>query len=83
MLQKSKIEQRLKSRESNIGDRILMWGTTSLCDELTDDFGGAFEATSIDGCRLFCRLAEIWPYGVLGVLHYRRKAAIRRNSDVA
>jgi hypothetical protein len=65
------------------GDRILMWGTTSLCDELTDDFGGAFEATSIDGCRLFCRLAEIWPYGVLGVLHYRRKAAIRRNSDVA
>jgi hypothetical protein len=31
-----------------------------LCGELTDDFGGAFEATSIDGCRLFCRLAEIW-----------------------
>jgi hypothetical protein len=41
------------------GDRILMWGTTSFCDELTGDFGGAFEATSIDGCRLFCRLAEI------------------------
>jgi len=40
-------------------DRILMWGTTSFCDELTDDFGGAFEATSIDVCRLFCRLAEI------------------------
>jgi hypothetical protein len=36
-----------------------MWGTTSICDELTGDFGGAFEATSIDGCRLFCRLAEI------------------------
>src|SRR5580704_5893509 len=48
-----------------------MWGTTSFCDELTDDFGGAFEATSIDGCRLFCRLAEIWPHGVLGLLqHY-------------
>jgi hypothetical protein len=41
------------------GDRKLMWGTTSFCDELTGDFGGAFEATSIDGCRLFCRLAEI------------------------
>jgi hypothetical protein len=31
-----------------------MWGTTSFCDELTDDFRGAFEATSIDDCRLFC-----------------------------
>jgi hypothetical protein len=41
------------------GDRILMWGTTSFCDELTGDFGGAFEVTSIDGCRLLCRLAEI------------------------
>ena len=26
-----------------------MWGTTSFFDELTDDFGGAFETTSIDG----------------------------------
>jgi len=34
-------------------------GTTSFCDELTDDFGGAFEVTSIGGCRLFCRLPEI------------------------
>jgi hypothetical protein len=41
------------------GDRILMWGTTSFCDELTGDFDGAFEVTSIDGCRLLCRLAEI------------------------
>ena len=42
-----------------------------MCGELTDDFGGAFEATSIDGCRLFCRLAEILPHGVLGLLqHY-------------
>jgi hypothetical protein len=24
----------------------LMWGATSFCDELTGDFGGAFEATS-------------------------------------
>jgi len=35
-----------------------MWETTSFCDELIDDFGGAFEAASIDGCRLLCRLAE-------------------------
>ena len=48
-----------------------MWGTTSFCDELTRDFGGAFDAPSIDGCRLFCRLAEIWSHGVLGLLqHY-------------
>src|SRR5271156_221355 len=40
------------------GDRILMWGTTSFCDELTGDFGGAFEAISIDGCRLFCCFSE-------------------------
>jgi hypothetical protein len=53
------------------GDRILIWGTTSFCDELTGDFGGAFEATSIGGCRLFCRLAEIQSHGVLGLLqHY-------------
>jgi hypothetical protein len=34
-------------------------GATPFGDEFTDDFGGAFEAASIDGCRLFCRLAEI------------------------
>jgi hypothetical protein len=34
-------------------------GDHSFCDELTDDFGGAFEATSIDDCRLFCPLAKI------------------------
>jgi hypothetical protein len=28
-----------------------MWETTSFCDERIDDFGGAFKATSIDGCR--------------------------------
>jgi len=49
-----------------------MWGTTSFCDELTDDFGGAFEAISIDGCRLFCRLAEILPHSVLGLLQHNR-----------
>ena len=48
-----------------------MWGTTSFCDELTDDFGGPFEGTSIDNCRLFGRLAEIQSHGVLGLLqHY-------------
>jgi hypothetical protein len=53
------------------GDRILMWGTTSLCGELADDFGGAFEATSTTVLACFCRLAEILPHGVLGLLqHY-------------
>jgi hypothetical protein len=47
-----------------------MWGTTSFCDELTGDFGGAFEATSIDDCRLFCPLAEIQSHGVLGLLQH-------------
>jgi hypothetical protein len=57
--------------------------TTSLCDELTEDFGGAFEATSIDGCRLFCRLAEIWPHGVLGLLqHYPPEADIPEEPDI-
>src|SRR3979411_1799906 len=34
-------------------NRIIMWGTTSSCDELTGDFGGGPETTSIDDCRLF------------------------------
>jgi len=56
-----------------------MWGTTSLCDELTGDFGSAFEATSIDGCRLFCHLAEILSRGVLGLLqHYLPTADLRQ-----
>jgi hypothetical protein len=47
-----------------------MWGTTSFCDELTDDFGGAFEATSIDGCRLFCCFAEKSLQAIFGVLQH-------------
>src|SRR3977135_151200 len=39
-------------------NRIIMWGTTSSCDELTGDFGGGPETTSIDDCRLFCLFAE-------------------------
>ena len=36
------------------------------------DFGGAFEATSTTVAACFCRLAEILPHGVLGLLqHYR------------
>src|ERR1700716_4190370 len=34
-------------------NRMIMWGTTSSCDELTGDFGGGPETTSIDDCRLF------------------------------
>jgi hypothetical protein len=40
------------------GDRILMWWTTSFCDEITGDSGGAFEAASIGDCRLSRRLAK-------------------------
>jgi hypothetical protein len=48
-----------------------MWGTASFCDELTSDFGGAFEATSIDSCRLSFLLVEIQSHGVFGLLqHY-------------
>ena len=55
-----------------------MWGTTSFCDELTGDFGGALEATSIDGRRLFRRLAEIQSHSVLGLLqHYLPTGGIR------
>jgi hypothetical protein len=32
-----------------------MWGTKSICAELTDNFGGALEGTSI-GDRLLVRL---------------------------
>jgi hypothetical protein len=49
----------LGSHQLRGSDRILMWGTTSFCDELSDDFGGAFEAASIDSRRLLCRSAEI------------------------
>jgi len=34
-------------------DRIIMWGTTSSCDELTGDFGDGLEATSTGDCGLF------------------------------
>jgi hypothetical protein len=51
-----------------------MWGTTSFCDELTGDFGGAFEIASVDDRRLLCRLAENWSHSILGVLqHYLPK----------
>src|SRR4030088_1564301 len=35
------------------GDRIIMWGTTSTCDELTGNFGSALEDTSIGDRHLF------------------------------
>jgi hypothetical protein len=40
------------------GDRILMWGTTASCDELTGDFGSTLEATSIGDRSLFRPFAE-------------------------
>jgi hypothetical protein len=59
MLQKSFVSPITNFPGCRSGDRILMWGTTSFRDELTADFGGAFDATSIGGCRLFSRSAKI------------------------
>ena len=53
VLQKSFCITEHKFPSRRRGDRIIMWGTTSSCDELTGDFGGAFEAASIDDCSLF------------------------------
>jgi hypothetical protein len=35
------------------------------------DLGSAFEATSIDGCLLFCRSAEIYFRGILGLMQHQ------------
>ena len=48
--------------------RIIMWGTTSFRDLLTDEFAGGPEATSMDGCRLFCLFAKNWSHGILGLM---------------
>jgi len=45
-----------------------MWGTTASCDELTGDFGGTFEATSIGDRSLFRPFAENQSLGILGLL---------------
>src|SRR4030088_2343203 len=55
------------------GDR--MWGTTASCDELTGDFGGTFEATSIGDRSLFLPFAENESLGILGVLQQNRHLA--------
>jgi hypothetical protein len=74
VLQKSFVSPITNFQGYGRGDRILMWGTTSFCDELTGDFGGAFEMASVDDRRLFCRLAEYWSHSILGVLqHYLPK----------
>src|SRR5216684_5804993 len=52
------------------GDRIIMWGTTSSCDELTGGFGDGLEATSTGDCRLFRLLAENSSHGILGLLQH-------------
>ena len=41
-----------------VGTAIDMWGTTASSDELTGDFGGTFEATSIGDRSLFRPFAE-------------------------
>jgi hypothetical protein len=37
---------------------MIMWGTTANSDELTGNFGGALEGTSIGDCRLARLFAE-------------------------
>ena len=55
-----------------------MWGTTSTSDELTGDFGGALEDTSIGDYRVFRLLAKNSWHGILGLLqHYLPEADIR------
>jgi hypothetical protein len=46
------------------GDRMLMWGTTASRDELTRDFGGTSEATSIGDRSLFHPFAENQSLGI-------------------
>lgn len=49
-----------------------MWRTTSTSAQLTSNFVGALEGTSIDDCRLVRFLAENYSHRVLGLLqHYR------------
>src|ERR1700688_2275329 len=60
------------------GDRTIMWGTTSFYDELTRDFGDAFEATSVDDCRLFSGKLVARHFGTFAILSANRKHFKRR-----
>jgi hypothetical protein len=59
---------------------MIMWGTTSPCDELTGDFGVGPEVISIGDPRLFCLIAENQSGGVWGLLQQYR--GVERKSSV-
>jgi hypothetical protein len=49
-----------------------MWGTTSTGAELTGNFGGVLDDTSIGDCRFVAPFAEKSLQAIFGVLqHYR------------
>src|SRR5260370_31425133 len=61
---------------------MIMWGTTSPCDELIGDFGVGPEVISIGDPRLFCLIAENQSGGVWGLLqHYLPEADIIKSGN--
>jgi hypothetical protein len=54
-------------------------GTTSSCAEPIGNFRAAFEAISIDDCRLFRLFAEKSLQAIFGVLQHYREESGRRN----
>ena len=72
VLQKSFVSATTNFPGCRRSDRMIMWGTTSPCDELIGDFGVGPEVISIGDPRLFCLIAENQSGGVWGLLqHYR------------
>jgi len=59
-------------------NRIIVWGTTPPCAELTGDSGNGFEAALIGDCRLFRLFAENWSFGVLGIVAKQFRPARQR-----
>src|SRR6266478_5205369 len=71
LLQKSFASPIANSPGRTFGDRIIICGTTSYCDELTGDFGNGLEAISLCDFGSFSQFVGNWPHGILGVLqHY-------------
>ena len=65
------------------GTRKIVWGTTSLCAELTGDFGNAPEGTSTSDYCLLRLLARNLSRGILGLLQqYRPEADSSCNATI-
>jgi hypothetical protein len=63
------------------GDRTIVRGTTAIDDELTGNLGSALEDTSTGDCRLLALFAEKSLQAIFGLQHYRRKAAVHRQTE--